>query len=145
MLSKELGVPPDVIWRCLRKEKIVLADLPATYDNTDTMRAAEIYGFPLCLTLRKDDVMANKGKKASSSENMDLVFIARAIGKDGTVIEKEIRLDDALPNVADFDLSTMEGFRRDFDQLERSILDTRKQLSEGLTEEYIISSRADRR
>lgn len=67
--------------------------------------------------------MANKGKKASSSENMDLVFIARAIGKDGTVIEKEIRLDDALPNVADFDLSTMEGFRRDFDQLERSILD----------------------
>lgn len=76
---------------------------------------------------------------------MDLVFIARAIGKDGTVIEKEIRLDDALPNVADFDLSTMEGFRRDFDQLERSILDARKQLSEGLTEEYIISSRADRR
>ena len=136
-LSKELGVPPDVIWRCLRKEKIKLADLSAVYDNPVTTEAAEIYEVPLRLTLRKDGVMANKKNKVSASENMDLVFIARAIGKDGTVIEKEIRLDDALPNVADFDLSTMEGFRRDFDQLERSILDARKQITEGLTEEYM--------
>jgi hypothetical protein len=68
---------------------------------------------------------------------MDLVITARVIGKDGTVIEKEIRLDDAIPNIADFDLETMEGFRRDFDKLERSILDARQQLSSGLTEEYM--------
>ena len=136
-LSKELGVPPDAIWRCLRKEKIRLADLPAIYDSTGTVQASEIYEVPLCLTLRKDGVMANKKKKVSASENMDLVITARVIGKDGTVIEKEIPLDDAIPNVTDFDLETMDGFRRDFDKLERSILDARKQLSEELTGEYM--------
>lgn len=136
-LSKELGVPPDVIWRCLRKEKASLAGISATYNNPDMLQASEIYEVPLCLTLRKDGIMANKKNKASSSENMDLVITARVIGKDGTVIEKEIRLDDAIPNVADFDLETMDGFRRDFDQLERSILDARQQLSEKITEEYM--------
>ena len=136
-LSKELGVPPDVIWRCLRKEKISLARFPAHYDKSDTIQAEELYEVPLCLTLRKDGVMANMKNKTSASEKMDLVITARVIGKDGTVIEKEIRLDDAIPNVADFDLETMDGFRRDFDQLERSILDARQQLSEELTEEYM--------
>ena len=136
-LSKELGVPPDVIWRCLRKEKIRLAGMTATYDNPDTTQASEILELPLCLTLRKDGIMANKINKGSASEKMDLVITARVIGKDGTVIEKEIRLDDAIPNVADFDLETMDGFRRDFDQLERSILNARQQLSAGLTEEYM--------
>jgi transposase len=136
-LSKELGVTPDVIWRFLRRENISLTDLTATYDNPDLLQAAKIYEVPLRLTLRKDGVMSDKKNTVPASENMDLVITARVIGKDGTVIEKEIRLDDAIPNIADFDLETMEGFRRDFDKLERSILDARQQLSSGLTEEYM--------
>ena len=140
-LSDELGVPPDVIWRILRKEKINLKD-PVSYNDSmaDEQQSEDIFHVPLKLILRKDRTMARKNTKNNdnnTSKNMDLIITARVVGKDGTVIEKEIRLDDALPDVRDFDISTMDGFRRDFDQLERNIIAAREQIAADLTEGYM--------
>lgn len=142
-LSKELGVPPDVIWRCLRKEGIKLAGIVMTRDNDGARQPNEIYDIPLMLSVRKDDTMAEKhddsknNKNTAAAGNMDLIITAQIVGKDGTVIEKEIRINDALPNVKDFDLSTKEGFLRDFGRLEKSMLSARGQLTEDITEEYL--------
>ena len=136
-LSSELGVPPDVIWRILRKEKIKLKDPVSDRGSTpDVQDSEDICEVPLKLVLRKDRTMSNHNDN-NTSKNMDLIITARAVGKDGTVIEKEIRIDDALPDVTDFDISTLTGFRRDFDQLERNILAAREQIASGLTEEYM--------
>ena len=142
-LSKELGVPPDVIWRYLRKEKIKLSDITVTSEDYSTHPTEAIYDIPLEIHVRKDDAMNSKlvnsvdTEGADADGNMDLVITARIEGKDGTVIEREIRLADALPNVKDFDLSTKEGFLRDFDQLEKSMLAARGQLTEDITKEYL--------
>ena len=136
-LSSELGVPPDVIWRILRKEKIKLKDpVSDRVSASDEQDSEDIYEVPLKLVLRKDRTMSNHNEN-NTSKNMDLIITARVVGKDGTVIEKEIRIDDALPDVRDFDISTMTGFRRDFDQLERNILAAREQIASDLTEEYM--------
>lgn len=139
MLASELGVPPDVVWRCLRKEKIRLSELmPA--DSCEDIRHSEVVtlDIPLTITARKETAMSTKKQNDNKgSGNMDLVITAKIIGKDGTVIEKEIRIDDALPDVRDFDLSTKEGFLRDFDQVERSMLSARGQLTEDITKEYL--------
>ena len=138
-LSAELGVPPDVIWRFLRKEKISLKGNPGNHEsidrgNNDVIALLEI---PLQLSARKDDAMKKDSSNSNSSDLMDLVITARAIGKDGTIIEKEIRIDDALPSLKEFDLSTIDGFKHDFDQLERSVLSARNQAAEGLVKEYL--------
>ena len=67
---------------------------------------------------------------------MDLEITAKITSKDGTVIEKKIRLADAIPGFDDFDFSTREGFLRDFDTLERAIIKARNEVSEGLAEAY---------
>ena len=150
-LSKELGVPPDVIWRCLRKEKIKLSDITVTLDDNSAHPIEDIYDIPLELHVRKDVAMNSKLvnsvdiENPNADESMDLVIAARIEGKDGTVIEKEIRLSDALPNVKDFDLSTKEGFLRDFDQLEKSMLAARNRVTEGIAKEYLdVASKKNR-
>ena len=70
-----------------------------------------------------------------TSEPMDGHF-DRFLQKDGTVIEKTIRLADAIPGFDDFDFSTREGFLRDFDTLERAVIKARNEVSEGITEAY---------
>ena len=125
LLSKETGIPPDVIWRCLRKAGIQLTST----DREPTEFTMEI---PLQLTVRKEtDMSSNK------SEKMDLELVARITGKDGTVIEKVVKMKDALPNVKDFDLCTKEGFLQDLDVYEKAYLEARDQLSEGLVGEYL--------
>lgn len=138
-LSAELGVPPDVIWRFLRKEHIILKDVP---DETDREScdddSQDVYDVSLKFSARKDDIMKNENTNdKSKSDNMDLIITARAVGKDGTVIEREIRLDGALPNLNDFDLSTYDGFRRDFNQAEQSIIAGRNQVSDEIIQAYI--------
>ena len=73
---------------------------------------------------------------ANKNEMMDLEITAKITSKDGTVIEKKIRLADAIPGFDDFDFSTREGFLRDFDTLERAIIKARNEVSEGLAEAY---------
>ena len=142
-LSEELGIPPDVVWRYLRKEGVKLSDVKVASEDISVYEE-EIYDLPLELHVRKDTAMSKDNSVShadetvgESKELMDLIVTARIVGKDGTVIEKEIHLEDCLPDVADFDLSTKEGFLRDFDKLEKSMLSARGQLTEGITKEYL--------
>lgn len=134
-LSDELGVPADVIWRCLRKEKIKLDEITPEILRKDTMPDEVKYNIPLLLSVREDEYMTNSETK--TIEKMDLVLKAQVIGKDGNLIEKEIRIEDALPDISDFDLSTKEGFLKDFHEVEKSMLLARGQLTEGITKEYL--------
>ena len=131
LLSKKLSVPAAVIWRLLRKEGIRLSNAPPAKPEVITA-SCEI---PLQFTFRKECPM-NKKPHADSNEMMDLEITAKITTKDGTVIEKKVRLADAIPGFDDFDFSTREGFLRDFDTLERAILKARDEVSEGITEAY---------
>lgn len=135
-IANELGIPPDVVWRCLRKERIHPADRDQQEDTDPSPeQSAPFMDIPLRITIQEDAYMSKQNNQPS--DKMDLEIIARIKGKDGTVIEKKIQLDDAIPNAADFDISTLDGFRRDFDQLEKSILKARNDLSEELAGEYM--------
>lgn len=71
------------------------------------------------------------------NERMDLEIVARIKGKDGTMIEKTVRIDGAIPNVYDFDLSTKDRFLKDLGELEQAVLSARNQMAEGLAENYL--------
>ncbi|MBP5751793.1 MAG: helix-turn-helix domain-containing protein [Treponema sp.] len=129
LLSRNLSVPSAVIWRLLRKEGISLSNLPPAGSVT---ASCEI---PLQFTFRKEHTM-KKDNAANKGDMMDLEITAKITAKDGTVIEKKIRMDDAIPGFDDFDFSTKEGFLRDFDKLESAILAARKEVSEGIVKEY---------
>jgi transposase len=124
LLSKEMGIPPDVIWRCLRKAGIQLADVNGEQEEITIV-------IPIELKARKESNMSSNTKK------MDLEIVARITGEDGTVIEKIIKMDRALPNVADFDIDTLDGFRKDLDVYEQAMLIARDRLTEGITDEYL--------
>lgn len=131
LLSRELSVPAPVIWRLLRKEGIRLSNPPPA--ETEVITAScEI---PLQFTFRKECTMKEK-TAANTNQMMDLEITAKITAKDGTVIEKKIRLADSIPEFDDFDFSTKEGFLRDFDTLEQTIIKARNEVSEGLTEAY---------
>lgn len=142
LLSKYTGVPPNVIWRYLRKEGISLTDIRCfpTDIHTDTPKKI-ICEVPLYLELRKEKPMKNtsEGMKNHNLEHdrMDLEIVARIKGKDGTMIEKCVCIDGAVPNVCDFDLSTKDGFLKDLDELEQTVLSARNQMAEGLAESYL--------
>lgn len=131
LLSRELLVPATVIWRLLRKEGIKLSNPPPAETKVITANCE----IPLQFIFRKECPMKEK-TPTNSHEMMDLEITAKITAKDGTVIEKKIRLADAIPGFDDFDFSTKEGFLRDFDTLERAIIKARNEVSEGLTEAY---------
>ena len=126
LLSQEMGIPPDVIWRCLRKAGIQLTDVNGEQENITIV-------IPIELKARKETNMSNK----SNSKKMDLEIVARITGENGTVIEKVIKMNEVLPNVADFDIDTLDGFRKDLDVYEQAMLIARDQLTEGITDEYL--------
>lgn len=130
LLAKRLCVPATVIWRLLRKEGLRLSNPPPAEPEVITA-SCEI---PLQFTFRKECPV--KENIPANNEMMDLEIIAKITAKDGTVIEKKVRLADAIPGFDDFDFSTREGFLRDFDTLERAILKARNEASEGITEAY---------
>lgn len=130
LLARKLCVPANVIWRLLRKEGIRLSNPPPAELEVITA-SCEI---PLQFTFRKECPM--KEKNPVNNEMMDLEITAKITAKDGTVIEKKVRLADAIPGFDDFDFSTREGFLHDFDTLERAILKARNEVSEGITEAY---------
>lgn len=79
-----------------------------------------------------------EGSAANSSDGkMNLEFIVRITGEDGTVIERSVRKDRALPDVAEFDLCTREGFLRDFDAYEQTLVTTRNEIASAVTEAYM--------
>ena len=131
LLAGKLSVPAAVIWRLLRKDGIKLSNPPPAELEVVTA-SCEI---PLQFTFRKERPMKDNNT-AINKEMMDLEITATLTAKDGTVIEKKIRLADAVPGFDDFDISTREGFLHDFDTLERAIIKARNEVSEGIAEAY---------
>lgn len=60
---------------------------------------------------------------------------------DGTTVRKVVESSfDDIPTTDDFDLCTLEGFRRDFDHLERAVLSTGRKAQQGILEEFLDDS-----
>lgn len=68
---------------------------------------------------------------------MKVEFTARIIDDNGNVIGEQTSEGDGIPTIEDFDLSTREGFLRDFDALEKAVLAARNQIGERITEEIL--------
>lgn len=121
LLAAELGVPASAVWRYLRN------------DNTSlNPQSKELYTLNLLLEVTPELKMQKKPNK-----KMDLEFIARITDENGTVIEKKIKLNKALPALEDFDLSTREGLIRDIDTMEKAMVKARDKVTEEIADEYI--------
>lgn len=72
---------------------------------------------------------------------------ARITMPDGQVIESVALGNGAIPLPEDFDNSTREGFLRDFDALESSIISVRDKATSGLAENYLneVSKKTENR
>ena len=65
---------------------------------------------------------------------MKVRFTAEIIDDEGNIVENRIREANGIPSPETFDLSTEEGFLRDFDSLEQAILTARNQIGKDITE-----------
>ena len=65
---------------------------------------------------------------------MKVRFTAEIIDDNGNVVGKRTTEEGGIPSMQEFDLSTKEGFLRDFDALEKSVLKARNQIGEEITE-----------
>lgn len=59
---------------------------------------------------------------------MKVRFTAEIIDDKGNVIGSRVSEEGGIPSPDEFDLSTKEGFLRDFDSLEKAILKARNQI-----------------
>ena len=82
---------------------------------------------PIALTA-PNTIMEKKSPKVE--------ITARITMPDGQVIESVALSNGAIPLPEDFDNSTREGFLRDFDALESSIISARDKATSGLAENY---------
>jgi len=65
-----------------------------------------------------------------------LEFISRITTSDGKVIERKVDASEGIPDPEDFDLSSEEGFLRQFDSFEKTVLNARNQIAKEATESY---------
>lgn len=68
---------------------------------------------------------------------MKVKFTAEIIDDNGNVVGKRMSEEDGIPSMEKFDLSTREGFLRDFDLLEKAVLKARNQVGEDITDEIL--------
>lgn len=68
---------------------------------------------------------------------MKVRFTAEIIDDDGNVIGNRVSEAGGIPCPDDFDLSTKEGFLRDFDKLEKAVLKARNQIGKDIVEETL--------
>ncbi len=73
-------------------------------------------------------------------QEMKVKYTAEIVDDSGKVIG--IRTSEAcgIPSQDHFDLSTREGFLRDFDAMEKAILKARTELDEDVAEEILSST-----
>lgn len=132
-LAEELGVPLDAVWKYLRLAGIRLRDAqkPDIQPETDEIE------LPLALrmtTWREKDMTENTMKTKA-----DIELVARIKNPDGTVIEKVVTMEDAVPQIKDFDFCTKAGFLRDLNTYEKAMIQARNQVMEDITSEYLDS------
>ena len=68
---------------------------------------------------------------------MKVRFTAEIIDDNGNVIGNRVSEAGGIPCPDDFDLSTKEGFLRDFDKLEKAVLKARNQIGKDIVEETL--------
>ena len=68
---------------------------------------------------------------------MKVKFTAEIIDDNGNVVGRRTSEGGGIPSLEDFDLSTKEGFLRDFDALEKAVLAARNQIGEEATNELL--------
>ena len=73
---------------------------------------------------------------------MKVRFTAEIIDDAGNVVKNRISEAEGIPCLEKFDLSTEEGFLRDFDRLERAVLAARNQIGKDITEEILSAAAA---
>lgn len=69
-----------------------------------------------------------------------VTYTAKITLPSGEIIEKEVSSIGDFPSLEDFDLSTREGFLEDFDQLEKNILKTGRELNSELSKAFLEAS-----
>ncbi len=65
---------------------------------------------------------------------MKIRFTAEIIDDDENIIERHTGEEDGIPSLENIDISTKEGFLRDFDIIEKAILNARNKVGEGITD-----------
>jgi len=70
-------------------------------------------------------------------DKVNLEFVARITMPDGEVIERKVDADDGIPTPDDFDTSSMTGFLKSFDDLEKAALEARNRIAEEIAEAYL--------
>lgn len=74
-------------------------------------------------------------KKANTTK---VRFTAEIESPDGSVVKKTVEVDSSdIPTMEDFDLSTKEGFLRDFDAFEKAVLKARNQAGEEIASAFL--------
>ncbi len=68
---------------------------------------------------------------------MKVRFIAEVIDDNGNVIGTRACEENGIPSLDGFDLSTREGFLKDFDTLEKTVLKARNQIGADVTNEIL--------
>ena len=68
---------------------------------------------------------------------MKVKFTAEIIDDNGNVVGKRTSEEGGIPSMEEFDLSTKEGFLRDFDSLEKAVLKARNQIGVAITDEIL--------
>ena len=61
------------------------------------------------------------------------------------MIEKTVSTEGDFPSLEEFDLSTRDGLLRDFDLLEKTVLETSRKLNGELSREYLDASSKKKR
>ena len=73
-------------------------------------------------------------------------YTAKITLPNGEAIEKTVSTVGTFPSLEDFDLSTRDGFLKDFDLLEKTVLETSRKLNGELSREYLdVSSKKNRK
>lgn len=67
-------------------------------------------------------------------------YTAKITLPNGEVIEKTVSTEGDFPSLEEFDLSTRDGLLRDFDLLEKTVLETIRKLNGELSREYLDAS-----
>lgn len=76
----------------------------------------------------------------SDSQKPVVEYTARITLPNGEVVEKTVSTIGDFPSPEEFDLSTREGFLRDFDDLEKAVLETSRKLNEEISHEFLGES-----
>lgn len=68
---------------------------------------------------------------------MKVKFTVEIIDDDGNVVGERTSEEGGIPSMETFDLSTKEGFLRDFDLLEKAVLKARNQIGSEAADEIL--------